>query len=244
MAILGLAGLAAWVGVRLGFIFCSTFSFPLTIKLGRRVQGISRNYAQKLRGEFQATTPEIQESPSVFSRGWPNIEKLGRHVREHLPSSPAWPWISRWHLNAYVYLSASTPPPPRKPSQAKPNHAANSARKVSMHFYATSKCIWQHVLVKPKHDCIHTYIQLYTHLHVDKPSQAMLPTPPVKSPCISKRLLNAYGNMYWSTDAHATYWVILSHLHTSGRPHGGEGASPGPPPPIHPQHEWPANSSK
>ena len=38
------------------------------------VQGISRNYAQKLRGEFQAPTPEIQESPSVFSRGWPEIE--------------------------------------------------------------------------------------------------------------------------------------------------------------------------
>ena len=29
-----------------------------------------------------------------------------------------------------------------------------------------------------------------------KPSQTMLPTPPVKSPCISTRLLNAYGNMY------------------------------------------------
>ena len=53
-----------------------------------RVQGISRNYAQKLRGEFQAPMPEIQESPSVFARGWPEIEKLGRHVREHLPSLP------------------------------------------------------------------------------------------------------------------------------------------------------------
>ena len=41
---------------------------------------------------------------------------------------------------------------------------------------------------------LHAYI--YTHLHVDKPSQAMLPTPPVKSPCISKRLLSAYGTLF------------------------------------------------
>ena len=53
-----------------------------------RVQGISRNYAQKLRREFQAPTPKIQESPSVFSRGWPEIKKLGRHIQKHLPSSP------------------------------------------------------------------------------------------------------------------------------------------------------------
>ena len=53
-----------------------------------RVQGISRNYAQKLRREFQAPTPKIQESPSVFSKGWPEIKKLGRHIQKHLPSSP------------------------------------------------------------------------------------------------------------------------------------------------------------
>ena len=53
-----------------------------------RVQGISRNYAQKLRGEFQAPTPKIKESLSLFSRSWPETMKLGRHVQKRLPSSP------------------------------------------------------------------------------------------------------------------------------------------------------------
>ena len=33
-----------------------------------RVQGISRNYAQQLRREFQAPTPKIQKSPSAFQK--------------------------------------------------------------------------------------------------------------------------------------------------------------------------------
>ena len=98
-------------------------------------------------GKFKHMRPKIRESTSVFSRGWPEIEKLRRHVREHLPSSPhSMAMHSRCHLNAYghLYLSASTPHPGR--SQAKPNHAANSPRKVTMHFYAPANCIWQHVL--------------------------------------------------------------------------------------------------
>ena len=112
-----------------------------------KVQGISRNYVQKLCGEIQAHAPENSGINVGFSRGWPEIEKLRRHVREHLPSSPhSMAMHSRCHLNAYghLYLSASTPHPGR--SQAKPNHAANSPRKVTMHFYAPANCIWQHVL--------------------------------------------------------------------------------------------------
>ena len=100
-------------------------------------------------GKFKHMRPKIRESTSVFSRGWPEIEKLRRHVREHLPSSPhSMAMHSRCHLNAYghLYLSASTPHPGR--SQAKPNHAANSPRKVTMHFYAPSKCIWHVVSEK------------------------------------------------------------------------------------------------
>ena len=54
------------------------------------------------------------------------------------------PCISRCHLNAYghLYLSPSTPHP--RGSQAKPSHGANPP-KITMLFYATCKCIWQHV---------------------------------------------------------------------------------------------------
>ena len=65
-----------------------------------------------------------------------------------------------------------------------------------------------------------------------KPSQPMLPTPPVKSPCISTRLLNAYGNMYSNrqttttcTDAHTTY--CHTYIHREVRT-GGKGPAPSP----------------
>ena len=57
----------------------------------------------------------------------------------------------------------------------------------------------------------------------------MLPTPPVKSPCISKRLLHAYGNMYRqqpNVQTHTLHTVTLTYIGKSAR--GGRGQPPPP----------------
>ena len=45
-----------------------------------RVQGISRNYAQKLRREFQAPTPKIQETRKAYSKTFAKLAPQHGHA--------------------------------------------------------------------------------------------------------------------------------------------------------------------
>ena len=159
-----------------------------------RVQGISRNYAQKLCGEFQAPTPKIQESPSVFSRGWPEIKKLAKHLQTHLPSMAMHFSMPSKCIRSPVRgckakpsqtmlptppVTGQPPPPPTphpRGSQAKPCCQARPKG---------SPCIFRSHL----NACGHLY------LSPSDPTPASQ-FPPRTSPCISTCLLNAYGRLF------------------------------------------------